>query len=244
MKVFLMGMLLIPMLSFAEMIEEVLYLKGGSIIKGKIIENHFVKKEYKVQIENGSIMSLKYEDVIDIESAQLPYKHQVSIGNLWHSIEQPDSNSQSGLTQTQRFQGIKLHYQRNHTPHIGVRYGLEYANLDRIELSESVGGEDFVLESDSNVDKSTYAGLVATIIASSNFASGWRIYAGAGLYNHHYFNANKDDENYTGSRFELGGGYMWETMSLTVQYQWHSTGQYPKEIDSIFSGGVELGMAF
>ena len=264
----------------AQNLEDVIYLKNGSIVRGEIIEHHIINNQYKIQIEDGSIFSFQQADIIKIRKEPLfnskkesvssevsvnhnltanhsttnnhqqtlpAIEHTLSIGNLWHSVSSPTitTNSYSGYEtksdQVERYNGIKLNYQMVHTRHIASRYALEYAKLDRIE---SIDSNDAVLDANHLVDDNRYTGLIATLVASSNLQRGWRIYVGAGLYNHHYTNENTKDRNYIGTRFELGGGYMWKDLFLLLQYQWHGSEQYPEEVNSIFSGGLEIGMAF
>ena len=116
----------------------------------------------------------------------------------------------------------------------------EHATLNRIEFTK----DDDIVYTLYDVDRNIYTGLIISVIASTNLQRGLRAYAGAGLYNHHYFNENSKDRHYLGPRFELGGGYMWKTFSLTLQYNWHSRGQYPSNTDSIFSGGFNFSMGF
>ena len=167
-------------------------------------------------------------------------KHDLSIGNLWHSVHKPYQNGNSELTEVARYNGVKLHYQQNHTKHLASRYGFEYATLDRIDLTSN----DEEAGTINTVDKDRYSGLIVTAIASTNLQRGWRAYVGAGLYNHHYANENSKDRNYLGTRFEFGGGYMWKTLALTLQYNWHGREQYPSDTDTIFSGGFNLSMGF
>mgnify|MGYP000252000366 CR=1 FL=1 len=256
--------------TFGKTLQDVIYLKNESIIRGVIIEHLLENDRYKIQLTNGEVFSFEKRNIIKIKKEpsvvientippissspsinsnivkankpSLPAINQtISIGNLWHSVSRPYSNTNSDITLVERFNGIKLNYQKNHTKHIASRYGFEYAKLDRIEVTNE---SDEVLEAVAKVDDNSYTGLSATIVASSNLQRGFRIYVGAGLYNHHYFNEVVKDQNYIGTRFELGGGYMWQDLSLTLQYQWHGREQYPDDIDSIFSGGLEIGMAF
>jgi len=263
--------LCIASITFAQSID-VISLKNGSIIHGHIVNYQFDATKYSIKLEDGSVHTFsksliskisrapKKPDTLEkvtiqktlkaptkvqlpkvqLAKAQMPnIEHDISIGNLWHTVYNPYKGNDEGLTQAERYNGIKLHYQKNYRKHFALRYGFEYATLDRIELSMN----DEVLDTDNDVDRNVYTGLIATVIASTNLQRGWRAYVGAGLYNHHYFNENSKDKNYLGPRFEFGGGYMWQTLSLTLQYNWHSRGQYPSDTDTIFSGGFNLGMA-
>jgi hypothetical protein len=280
---FCAGTILSVSIAHAQTVQDVLFLKNGSIIRGQLINYSFESNTYSIKISDNSVHTFAKSVISKITkeapSTALPtssnmalptaqtepqplvnkrraqpltlfpalpksllpeIKHDLSIGNLWHSVHTPYQNGNSELTQVARYNGVKLHYQQNHTKHLASRYGFEYATLDRFDLTSN----DEKAGTINSVDKDRYSGLIVTAIASTNLQRGWRAYVGAGLYNHHYANENSKDRNYLGTRFEFGGGYMWKTLSLTLQYNWHGREQYPSDTDTIFSGGFNVSAGF
>lgn len=56
-------------------VEDVVYTKDGSVLRGKLIEQDFENNRYKLQIDGGSVLAIAKEDISKITkepSAQLP----------------------------------------------------------------------------------------------------------------------------------------------------------------------------
>lgn len=251
--------LLMPISVFADPGVDTIYTQDGSILKGTILKQS--SNRYQLKINDQSTIDIATKDIIKIEQVNFPnrstdstlsklapikrkpkpiYHHSLSIGNLWHSLryKHPDNPD---LENIERYRGVKLTYQKNHTRFVANRNALEFASLKEIEVESS---NDQIIASDDDVPSSNYTGLSSTVTVNLNLSKGPQLYLGAGLYIHHYQNEIGGDDTYIGSRFEMGGGWVWDRTSLLLQYQWQGSEMYPDDITSVFSGGLELGMVF
>ncbi|MFC1539220.1 hypothetical protein ACFL6H_07340 [Candidatus Latescibacterota bacterium] len=78
--IFAIFILLIPNFSFAEDID-VVYLKNGSIIRGKIIEN-VINKNLKIELQDGSVMVFEYDDIEKTAVVEAPSTQRVTGNQL------------------------------------------------------------------------------------------------------------------------------------------------------------------
>ena len=254
--------LLFSTLTMAQGKIDTIYTKDGSVIKGTIVAHDAKSELFSIQINESSTIDIQQSDILRMEQRNFPIKrptvtekrhplgsllkskplihNTISLGNLWHSVTYPGRNELE-LEDVHRYQGLKLTYQKSLSRFLASRNALEYASSQDIEIKDS---SDDIIKSDSEFDKSQFTGLSSTITLNLNLKRGPQLYGGVGLYLHHYQNKIKSDKSYLGTRFELGGGYMWDTIFLLLQYQWQGSEMYPSEVKSIFSGGLEFGMVF
>ncbi len=263
-KLSLLCFLLLSSLCLSQPLEDVIYKKDQSILRGQLIEQNFALGRYKIQLMGGSILVVHQDEILSIKKeAPLPSQDYTSfhygdskpaltssnkdaidhvwiIGNLWHSLYSPSTNSTGELRDAQRYYGFKLVYQKNHNDLFASRHSWEYGKLKKIE---TINQEDEALAESSDVPNSRYMGLSSTLIISSNLNKGWQFYTGVGVFEHSYLQEEGDDF-YIGARLELGMNYAWQRSQLGIQYHGSMSDNYGSGVDSIFSGGIQYGYAF
>lgn len=94
---------LVSSVTMAQTTEDVLYKKDGSILRGSLIEQDFANGQYKMQLQGGSIFSVKLVDIYKI-SKEPSLKSKVQTSNVEGinvNIENnPSINQEPAISQT------------------------------------------------------------------------------------------------------------------------------------------------
>lgn len=164
----------------------------------------------------------------------------LSFGILAHSVHYPTNNLFEDTEEVERYKGARLAMELIHSDHIATRYGLEGGSLDRIEVVD--GDNDVIEEYEASYDRD-FMGIDASVILSTNLQKGWQFHTGLGLFNHIYITDN-ESEQYTGSQFELGLGYSWQSVQLGFQVEAMLSSDYPDNVSGQTSASLQLGFNF
>jgi len=96
-KIVILWFFIFPILIFSQTEIDVLKLKNGDIIKGKIIENK-INKHIKIELQGGSILTYEYDKILEIETEDLKVNKSI-----------PQPSGAANLSDTQILYAAKEH---------------------------------------------------------------------------------------------------------------------------------------
>jgi len=214
-------------------LEDVIYLKNGSIIRGVITEQNIQDDTYRIKTLGGSVFIYSSTEVdkvtkeSKIQSAQPQYiihnkqdatpqrRHEIGIASWGLSISNLDA--QNGEDDETRFFGGALTYQFGFNNYIALRLNLYTAEH-----------EDF-----SNLKISGKDGQI--ILTTNARNKGFKFYMGAGFFDENWDDGNTDID-YSGGEFVFGLGYNWNHVGLDLVGGVRPQSDYdiPDEVDFLF----------
>ena len=235
---------------YANALEDVIYKKDGSVLRGTLIEQDFSNGKYKIQLNGGSVFSVDKADIekigkeapiangpnsgvnININNSpvinQNPQVEQsfthgtgtdaaprktrgtFYIGTMSHTLKTSSIIGDSEFTYT----GLNLGGQLNANQHLAIYSDLnlgtfsEKKETDRFGNSTTFSGDDLADES--------YTSAQIGVILSTNLYQGWQFFTGLGVFSESY-STDEDSSTATGSDFQLGLGYSWQTLQVALR---------------------------
>ena len=63
MRFFLLTLILASSVSFAANLQDVIYKKDGSVLRGNLIEQDFTNGTYKIQLAGGSVFNINKDEI-------------------------------------------------------------------------------------------------------------------------------------------------------------------------------------
>lgn len=94
MRILLLSLLLLSGLSHSQDLQDVIYKKDGSVLRGVLIEQDFNSGRYKIQLNGGSVFAIDKDDIEKItKEAQQDSKSENSVVNI--NIENSPSINQN-----------------------------------------------------------------------------------------------------------------------------------------------------
>lgn len=260
----------------ANLLEDVIYKKDGTILRGTLIEQDFANGKYKIQLTGGSVFSVDKNDIekigkeaplagssnsgvnININNSpsiqQNPQVNQTAhqntdlnpthktrgtfyIGTMSHTLKTKTVFGENEFT----YSGLNIAGQINANQHLAA-----YADLNIGSFSEKV-------ETDNNGNSTTYSGsdladedyssAQLAVILSTNLYEGWQFFTGLGVYSESYETGTESFTS-TGSDFQLGLGYSWQSLQLLVRINVLNSADYSDAVDSSSTGHLQLGFNF
>ena len=196
-------------------------------------------------LENNAISAFDHKPLLDntLLLNRPNTQNTVYIGRLYHEVSKPydDHQSKHDYTQYQNFRGLRLGFQRKHSPHFASLYALETAKLDTITI-ENKDRNDMVYN--LNLTESVrYIGLKSSIIASTNLQKGWQFYLGSGLFYDTYLKDSGDRDNY-GVRYDFGLGYSWYHCQTMLRFSGDLTNNQPDSNTETAEVAIDFGYNF
>ncbi|MEH6345867.1 MAG: hypothetical protein V7785_12330 [Bermanella sp.] len=80
MRLAIITLAFISQISFAQTLQDVIYKKDGSVLRGNLIEQDFTNGTYKIQLMGGSVFSITKEE-IDKITKEKPFNNTVQTGS-------------------------------------------------------------------------------------------------------------------------------------------------------------------
>lgn len=249
-------LLLASQLSMAQALEDVIYKKDGSVLRGEIIEQDFELGRYKIQLQGGSVFVINKDDITKISKESsygrveaLPHNPMVmppqpvgnqkdlknvffigSMGKSWTDIDY------DGTQYGANYSGLNLAYQRNVTENFAL-----YGALNTGEMSSYVvDGVEYDLP--SGFDPEKYRSFEFDALLSTNTFQGWQFYAGLGLYSEK-FTSSSDTLSYTGTNMIFGMGYSWENLQTQFRIAINNSSDYYEE-ESHALANFQIGLNY
>lgn len=273
----LLSTLLISALATANTLEDVIYKKDGSVLRGTLIEQDFANGKYKIQLNGGSVFSVDKADIekigkeapiangpnsgvnININNSpvinqnpqveqsvvqntgnnETPHKTRGTfyIGTMSHTLKTSTIIGDSEFT----YSGLNLGGQLNANQHFAIYTDLnlgtfsEKQETDRFGNTTTFSGDDLADES--------YTSAQIGVILSTNLYQGWQFFTGLGVFSESY-STDEDSSTASGSDFQLGLGYSWQTLQVALRVNILNSSDYSDAVDSSTTGHLQLGFNF
>ena len=276
-RLLLLSTLFMPACIWANTLEDVIYKKDGSVLRGTLIEQDFASGKYKIQLDGGSVFSVDKADIVKIgkeapianggnsgvnininnspvinqnpqveqntvQSAsydETPKKTRGTfyIGTMSHTLKSSSIIGDSEYT----YSGLNIGGQVNINQHFGIYSDLnlgtfsEKKETDRFGNTTTFSGDDLADEN--------YTSAQIGLILSTNLYQGWQFFTGLGVFSESY---STDDEsaNASGSDFQLGLGYSWQTLQVVLRANILNSSDYSEAVESSSTGHLQLGFNF
>lgn len=242
MRCMIFSLLLASQLTMAQDLEDVIYKKDGSVLRGEIIEQDFELGRYKIQLQGGSVFVINKDDInkISKESSYntvdaLPQHPMVmasqpitnkknlknvffigTMGKSWTDIDY------DGTEYGANYSGLNLAYQHNATKNFALYGALNTGKMS----SYVVDGTEYDLPSGADPEK--YRSFEFDALLSTNTYEGWQFYAGLGLYSEK-FSSSYDSISYNGTNIIFGMGYSWENLQTQFRIAINNSSDYYEE---------------
>ena len=262
---------------WANALEDVIYKKDGSVLRGTLIEQDFSNGKYKIQLNGGSVFSVDKADIekigkeapiangpnsgvnININNSPVinqnpqveqSFTHSTGtdaaprktrgtfyIGTMSHTLKTSSIIGDSEFTYT----GLNLGGQLNANQHLAIYSDLnlgtfsEKKETDRFGNSTTFSGDDLADES--------YTSAQIGVILSTNLYQGWQFFTGLGVFSESY-STDEDSSTATGSDFQLGLGYSWQTLQVALRVNVLNSSDYSEAVESSSTAHLQLGFNF
>jgi hypothetical protein len=270
-----MACLLTSFMAQSVTLEDVIYKKDGSVLRGTLIEQDFANGKYKIQLQGGSVFSVDKGNIEKISkeaplvdnspntsanannSANINQSLQVEqnpaqnesyvvpsetrgtfyIGSMIHTLKTTTVFSESVFTYT----GLNLAGQFNMNQHFAIYADLNIGSFSEKEETDRFGNTN--IYSGSDLTDEDYSSAQVAAILSTNLYQGWQLFTGLGVYSESYTTAN-DSFDTSGTDFQLGLGYSWQTVQLLLRINILNSSDYSDAVDSSTTGHLQFGFNF
>lgn len=117
MRMILLGLTLIGQLAMAENLQDVIYKKDGSVLRGSLIEQDFTNGTYKIQLMGGSVFNITKDEIEKI-TKEAPFNNAAnSQSDININVENnPSINQAPVVTQTPQVTQTALQPTYNYVP--------------------------------------------------------------------------------------------------------------------------------
>ena len=253
MRILLLSLLLLSGLSHGQDLQDVIYKKDGSVLRGVLIEQDFNSGRYKIQLNGGSVFSVEKADIEKI-TKEAPLNGAANNGAININIENNPNINQSPNNEVHATAIANAPVQDEtfkHAVFIGT-FGKTFLNED--EDGEGYSGlnlayrynfnEHFAFLADINNGKLTEfiadgdrydipssmgevkirQYQVAGTISTNNY-QGWQFYTGLGLFKEKLSDSS-DSITYDGTSLLFGLGYSWQTIQLQLNVAVNDSSDY------------------
>jgi hypothetical protein len=223
----------------AQNLEDVIYKKDGSVLRGVLVEQDFENGRYKIQLQGGSLFSVDKAD-IDKISKEAPLNGTSNNDGININIDNNatiNQNPPTYLVEKRRFDhvfyigsmakswitdddyygdygetytGLNLAYQRNFSKHFAVYTAI---NTGRISSITDNGTE---YEVPSDYPDVSFRSFELDALLSTNHYEGWQFYTGLGVFKERY-SVYGSNASFSGSNVILGLGYSWESLQVQLR---------------------------
>jgi hypothetical protein len=253
--------------AFAQNLQDVVYKRDGSVLRGILVEQDFENGRYKIQLEGGSVFSV---DKADIEKITKEVHHNAAVNiNIDNN---PTINQNPVIKQDADISPMLNNTQKTHFDnvfYIGVmgksimtedeQSGKHYSGLNlayqkslskhftiysAVNVGRLIRITSFGSESDlpEGADAEKYRSLEVDALFSTNNYQGWQFYTGLGLFKEKY-SLGEDCETVTGTNLILGMGYSWKSLQAQLRVAINNSSDYQDDINAS-SSALQLGFNF
>jgi len=257
---------LLPSLAFSNPLEDVIYKKDGSVLRGTLIEQDFEKGTYKIEINGGSVFVIQQADVSKItkeassitSAPSAPTTPVVMASNppvepsFYNNPKETDgvlfvgiatrsvTIGSSNYETEYLFKGFNIAGQKNFNQHVSV-----YSDISVGTLSEGIRtynwGQEQIINK-SNLQDVSFSSIQASLLLSTNQYQGWQFFTGLGYFSER-FESDEEDESFDGQVYHLGVGYSWQNLQLLLRANILNS-NYPEDHLNNLNSSLQLGFNF
>lgn len=249
-------------------LEDVIYKKDGSILRGTLIEQDFSNGRYKIQLQGGSVFSVMQSDIEKI-AKEAPLNASANNGININIENNPSINQNPSITQNSGVDlyGIKPHAKSvfyigsmakvlsdeaddNGASYTGLNLAYQANVSEHIALytALNIGSLSTITMNGVEVDVSDldnrekYRSWEFNALLSSNNYQGWQFYTGLGLFTERY-STDISSNSFTGGNFILGLGYSWQSLQAQLRVAINNSSDYNDEF-AHSTANLQLGFNF
>jgi len=165
MRMILLGLTLVSQIALAENLQDVIYKKDGSILRGNLIEQDFTNGTYKIQLAGGSVFNITKDEIEKItKEAAFNQAAQTQQGININVENNPSITQTPQITQAPQVTQTALQQAYNYAP--------EAINSYKHVYSIGSFSKDFTNENDDGV---SYEGF--SLAYQYNFDTNFAFYA-------------------------------------------------------------------
>ncbi len=165
MRFFLLTLILASSVSFAANLQDVIYKKDGSVLRGNLIEQDFTNGTYKIQLAGGSVFNINKDEIEKI-TKEAPFDSVAdSQSGININVENnPSINQAPVVTQKPQVTQTALQQAYNYSPkekriykHVYSIGSLEKTMIDEYDFGYSYSGFNFSYQYNFNKNVAFYA---------------------------------------------------------------------------------------
>ena len=266
--------LLISSLSIqAQSLEDVIYKKDGSVLRGTLVEQDFENGRYKIQLQGGSLFSVNKDDIEKITKEEPISSLNTSTGSVNVNIDNsPTINQNPSISQSPTMY-IPLNSRAEKAATKSVFYigtmGKSYSDDDN-ENGVTYSGLNFAYQANASEHIALYTALnigslsTATIngneydaedVTDEDYRS-FELDALLSSNNYHgwqfytglglfteKYSTSTSSETFSGANLIFGMGYSWQTLQAQLRVAINNSSDYNDEFTHT-SANLQLGFNF
>lgn len=266
------ALLVISLGTQAQSLEDVIYKKDGSVLRGTLVEQDFSAGRYKIQLQGGSLFSVNKDDIEKITKEAPLASNTSGTNDISINIENSPSISQTPSINQQPSMHIPIGSLEDKEKIKSVFYigtmgksysdeftddGASYSGLNlayqfnahkhfAIYTGLNFGKLSTVtingVEQDVEDSDNKYRSLEVDALLTTNNNKGWQFYSGLGIFNERY-SYTYSDVSFSGLNVVLGMGYSWKTLQTQLRIAINdSSDYYDDQVHS--TANLQLGFNF
>lgn len=266
------ALLVISLSTQAQSLEDVIYKKDGSVLRGTLVEQDFENGRYKIQLQGGSLFSINKDDIEKI-TKEMPIASTTTPSNgININIENSPSISQTPSINQQPSMYIPIGSLEEKEKVKSVFFiGTMSKSWDDGYYGETYSGLNLAYQVNANKHLAIYTGLntgklsTYTIggqeyeatssdsdikfrsfeidaLLTTNNYQGWQFYTGLGLFNETYSSAYGSN-SYKGTNIVFGLGYSWKSLQAQLRVAINNSSDYYED-EANASSNLQLGFNF
>jgi hypothetical protein len=252
----------------AQNLEDVIYKKDGSVLRGVLVEQDFENGRYKIQLQGGSLFSIEKSDIQKITKEASVNANQKGIINHAAAISQDTSTEKSpsyspinSPVKNKVFDSVFYigSMAKSWMIDDGGTFGATYTGLNlayqrnfskhlAVYTALNTGSLSSITEYDveyevpSGYPDVKFRSYELNGLLSTNHYEGWQFYTGLGIFKERY-SVYSDNSSYAGTNFILGLGYSWESLQMQLRVAINNSSDYDDdEVNSL--ANFQLGFNF
>jgi len=256
----------------AQNLEDVIYKKDGSVLRGTLVEQDFENGRYKIQLQGGSLFSVNKADIekitkeaptssisnanginINIDNNpvinQNPVVNQNPVANAYALNDRSQREIKSVFyigSMGKSFMDDEQQFGASYSG-LNLAYQANASKHIAIYTALNIGSLSTMtmngVELDvSDVSDEKYRSVEIDALLSSNNFQGWQFYTGLGLFSENYSTSSQSD-SYTGTNFILGIGYSWQALQAQLRMAFNNSPDY-NDAYSHVNANLQLGFNF
>jgi len=264
---FILLLLLLPSFGFANTLEDVIYKKDGSVLRGSLIEQDFEKGSFKIQINGGSVFVIPQAEVAKITKEPLVEPDLTQPSSNYAATPMPSVPATANTTYIDEIDGVlfigtsgrsftddsndfyhtdylysgwNIGGQKNFNQHVALYSDINIAKLSEGTRTYLWGYEEKL--NDSELSDTNYFSLQLSLLLSTNQYKGWQFFTGIGRFKER-FSADSKNKTYEGEVYHLGLGYSWQSLQLLLRVNLLD-GDHPEHLTNNTNGHLQLGFNF
>ncbi len=244
-------------LALAQNLQDVIYKKDGTELRGSLIEQDFEKGKYKIQLAGGSVFNVSSEEIEKItkEKPLNSARSQIVKNSSQNSVSdqattnQPNPYLQAYYNRTKKdpFDHVILIASLGKSIKTDDGYGVHYDGISlayqynynkniavyteygRAKLDAFIDDGDHY-DTDDNGNKFTSTRVAG--LFSSNLYNGWQFYSGLGLFNETFSN-NSGSSSAFGPTLMFGLGYSWRKIQTHLRFSIDESNDYADDVSGL-----------